>query len=57
MRRQKHQDAINVSISEGLRFGFRRPSFHRDAPKWFTLLVIGFFIAVIVAVVVPRSSS
>lgn len=55
IRRQKHQDAINAPLmADGLRFGFRRPGFRRDAPKWFTLLTFGFFIALIVACVVLK---
>jgi hypothetical protein len=32
--------------------GFRRPRFHRDAPRWFTLLMFGICVAIILAWVV-----
>jgi hypothetical protein len=42
-----HEDPINNPIGSGLEIGFHRPSFRHDAPKWFTLLVFGFFLGVI----------
>jgi len=49
MRKHDHQDPINNPIGSGLRVGFRRPGFSRDAPRWFTLLVFAFFIGLLLA--------
>ncbi len=43
MNEEKHQAPINNPVAAGLEAGFRRPSFRRDAPRWFTAVVFGFF--------------
>lgn len=46
---ERDPEPINNSIVEGLYRGFRRPRFRHDAPRWFTILVFGFFVALILA--------
>jgi hypothetical protein len=47
MSEHQHPDPMPPGGAEALYTGRRRPKFHRDAPGWFTLLVFGTFIALI----------
>ena len=50
--RDRYQQAINNPPSSAFRVGFHRLAFHKDAPRWFTLLVFGAFIGLLILVFV-----